>query len=116
MTVYRLECGHLRVAGTRRQSLFYCQTCRRRVRSVEEVASQGAFSIWLGRLSKAELRRLTSTLRALEGVSIEGQGKGGIALVLEAPTVEALRKLSEEIQQWEEVIDLQLNYLNWEEL
>jgi|Deesub1362B_J571_1020462.scaffolds.fasta_scaffold00117_18 nitrate reductase NapAB chaperone NapD len=55
-------------------------------------------------------------LRALEGVSIEGQGKGGIALVLEAPTVEALRKLSEEIQQWEEVIDLQLNYLNWEEL
>lgn len=58
---------------------------------------------------------LSERLNALAGASVQGIGSKGIALVLEAESVELLEKVSKEISAWEEVLEFQLAYLNWEE-
>jgi nitrate reductase NapAB chaperone NapD len=59
-------------------------------------------------------KELSEKLDALEGVSVEGIGDKGIALLLEAESVGELKKISETIGDWDEVVDFQLAYLNWE--
>lgn len=61
----------------------------------------------------------TLVLKKLEGigeVELKGVGDGGIAVVMEAAEVGRLKDLSKEIEGWEEVIEFNLTYLNWEEM
>ncbi len=58
---------------------------------------------------------LSERLAALEGVTVKGIGDKGIALVLEADSVDSLHEVSEAISRWDEVVDFQLAYLNWED-
>jgi|Deesub1362A_J573_1020465.scaffolds.fasta_scaffold00373_9 nitrate reductase NapAB chaperone NapD len=58
---------------------------------------------------------LKGRLNSLKGVEVHGIGENGIAIVMEAEDMDRLRQLSEEIEQWKEVIDLRLSYINWEE-
>jgi nitrate reductase NapAB chaperone NapD len=58
--------------------------------------------------------RIIEKLNGLASVTVEGAGDKGIAIVLEAETAEKLREISEQINQWEEVIGFELVYLNWE--
>ena len=60
-------------------------------------------------------KELSEKLDALDGVSVEGIGDKGIALLLEAESVGELKKISETIGDWDEVVDFQLAYLNWED-
>ncbi|RMG04463.1 MAG: hypothetical protein D6726_03290 [Nitrospirae bacterium] len=64
---------------------------------------------------KKELEETVSQrLKDIPSVTVEGIGEKGIAIVLEADTAERLKEMSEEINQWEEVIEFELVYLNWE--
>ena len=58
---------------------------------------------------------LLEKLTSLKEASVQGVGTKGIALVLEAPAVKRLEEVSEEIKGWDEVVEVQLAYLNWEE-
>ena len=58
---------------------------------------------------------LSERLDALEGASVQGIGDKGIALILEAESVGSIEKMSEAIAGWEDVLDFQLAYLNWED-
>ncbi len=53
-------------------------------------------------------------LASIREVTVKDTGPKGVAIVIEAPSVEKLKELSEEINQWEEVIGFELVYLNWE--
>jgi len=55
-------------------------------------------------------------LKAYEEVEVKDSGEKGIAIVLEAKEPGRLKDISEEIQNWEEVVEFTLAYLNWEEL
>lgn len=57
---------------------------------------------------------VTDRLKVIEGVRVEDIGPKGIAVVIEAPSTSRLKEISEEINQWEEVIGFELVYLNWE--
>ena len=60
--------------------------------------------------------RLKEKLNSISGVEIQDIGKKGIAVVLEAEDTDRIKEISKEINGWEEVIDFQLGYLNWEEV
>lgn len=60
--------------------------------------------------------RLKAKLSLLNEVEVQDVGEKGIAVVLEAENSKRLKEISEEINGWEEVIDFQLAYLNWEEV
>ena len=71
-------------------------------------------------VNKESEKDLSERLAALEDaggvdVTVEGVGEKGIALVLEADSVDSLHEMSEKIKQWDEVLDFQLAYLNWED-
>ena len=57
--------------------------------------------------------RMSSTF---EEVEVKDAGEKGIAVVIEADDVGRLKKISEEITGWEEVLEFELAYLNWEEV
>lgn len=59
--------------------------------------------------------KITELLNDLAGAEVQEIGPKGIAVVLEAESTEKLKKLSEVIQEWKEVVDFQLAYLNWED-
>jgi len=59
---------------------------------------------------------LIAKLNAREGVEVSGRGEKGIAVVLEAEDLRALQRVSEEINDWKEVLEFQLVYYNWEEV
>ena len=59
---------------------------------------------------------LKEKLNSMSGVEIQDIGKKGIAVVLEAEDTDRIKEISKEINGWEEVIDFQLGYLNWEEV
>lgn len=61
-------------------------------------------------------KKLTRRLATLDQVSIEGVGDKGIAMTLESDTMDSLRELSDLIGEWEEVLEVQLAYVNWEDL
>ncbi len=65
--------------------------------------------------SKELEEALSERLDALEGASVQGVGEKGIALILEAESVGSIEKMSEAIAGWEDVLDFQLAYLNWED-
>jgi len=60
-------------------------------------------------------QEIIARLTATPGVDSCESGPRGIAVVLEATDTQKLEKLSGRIKAMEEVIDLQLAYLNWED-
>jgi nitrate reductase NapAB chaperone NapD len=59
---------------------------------------------------------LQSKLTAVSGVEVEGIGPKGIAIVLEAVSVSELKKISCDIEKWDDVLEFELAYLNWEDV
>lgn len=57
---------------------------------------------------------LLSRLATVNEVNIEAVGPRGVAVVLEAG-IHKLKELSATIRQWDEVLEFELAYLNWEE-
>lgn len=66
--------------------------------------------------ARGKEKGLVEKLDALPGVEVQGVGPNGIAAVLEADSSEELQRLSETIEEWEEVVDFQLAYFNWDDL
>lgn len=67
-------------------------------------------------LRKEHEKDLIRRLEAYEEVEVKDAGEKGIAVVLEAGEVRRLRDISEEIGGWEEVIEFNLAFLNWEDV
>ena len=65
-------------------------------------------------VSRDSEQRVAEQLRELPAVEIQEIGPKGIAVVLEEKDVDSLRELSEQIKAWQEVMDFQLAYVNWE--
>jgi nitrate reductase NapAB chaperone NapD len=65
-------------------------------------------------VSPEQERGLLDRLKCVPGLEVQAVGPKGIALTLEHPATAGLKKLSEEISSWEEVLELELAYLNWE--
>ncbi len=66
-------------------------------------------------VDKKYVATVKARLQALPGVAVQDMGPKGIAVVLEGADPAALKKTSEEVLDWREVIDFQLAYLNWED-
>jgi hypothetical protein len=47
---------------------------------------------------------------------VKDTGKNGIAIVLESDDVGRLKEISETINEWEEILELNLACLNWEQV
>jgi nitrate reductase NapAB chaperone NapD len=58
---------------------------------------------------------LQSRLAAVSGVNVEDTGPKGIAIVLEADSTSQLKKISHDIGRWDDVLEIELAYLNWED-
>ena len=61
-------------------------------------------------------QKLIGQLKQLPSVEVQEVGPKGIAVVIEEKDAASLRKLSEEIKAWQEVVDVQVAYINWEEI
>jgi len=59
---------------------------------------------------------LQARLAEVSGVQVEEIGPKGIAIVLEADSTGELKKLSSDIEQWDDVLEFELAYLNWEDV
>ena len=59
---------------------------------------------------------LQSRLANVSGVEVEDIGPKGIAIVLEAGSTSELKKISSDIEQWDDVLEFELAYLNWEDV
>ncbi len=64
--------------------------------------------------SKDTEEGLKKKLMNLSEVTVQDTGPKGVAIVIEAPSVDRLKDLSEEISKWEEVVAFELVYLNWQ--
>lgn len=58
---------------------------------------------------------LTARLASVSGVSVEESGPKGIAIVMEAADSGELKRISRTIELWEEVLEFELAYFNWED-
>ena len=58
---------------------------------------------------------LQTKLAAVSGVNVEDTGPKGIAIVLEAYSTSQLKKISSDIGRWDDVLEVELAYLNWED-
>ncbi|GBE01858.1 hypothetical protein BMS3Bbin06_02293 [bacterium BMS3Bbin06] len=58
---------------------------------------------------------LVKRLKGISSVEVKDVGPKGVAIVLEADSTQLLKEISEEINQWGEVIEFDLVYLNWED-
>jgi nitrate reductase NapAB chaperone NapD len=58
---------------------------------------------------------LQTRLAAVSGVDVEDIGPKGIAIVLEADSTGELKKISSDIEGWDDVLEFELAYLNWED-
>ena len=59
---------------------------------------------------------LQSKLAAVSGVKVEDIGPKGIAIVLEADSTSQLKEISSDIERWDDVLEFELAYLNWEDM
>ena len=59
---------------------------------------------------------LQARLAKVPGVDVEDNGPKGIAIVLEADSTWELKKISNDIEKWDEVLEMELAYLNWEDV
>ena len=66
-------------------------------------------------VSLKEGKLLVDKLSTLPGVEVQQQGPKGIAVVLEAESSGELKKISQDIEKWDDVLEFELAYLNWED-
>jgi nitrate reductase NapAB chaperone NapD len=74
----------------------------------------------VGAVVVAVSKELDETLKermdsSFEELEVKDIGEKGIAVVIEAGDVGRLKEISEEITGWDEVLEFELAYLNWEE-
>jgi len=55
-------------------------------------------------------------LSGFNQIEIKGQGLKGIAVIIEGNTIEEIREVSEKIEKFEDVLEVQLIYLNFEDV
>lgn len=67
-------------------------------------------------VDRESLEVLKARFARMKTIEIQKIGPRGIAVVLEDTDTNELRKLSKTIEAWDEVVDFQLAYVNWEEL
>ncbi len=58
---------------------------------------------------------VSERLDSLMGVEVISAGEKGIAVTMESDSTHKLKKMSKEINKWDEVLDFQIAYLNCEE-
>jgi len=76
------------------------------------MAIAGAVVVPSGKESE---QKLVERLKQLPTVEVQEIGPKGIAVVLDEKDTDSLRALSEKIKSWQEVVDLQVAYINWED-
>jgi nitrate reductase NapAB chaperone NapD len=77
------------------------------------MAIVGAVVVAVKKELEAGLRdRMSSTF---EELAVKDIGEKGIAVVIEADNIRRLKNISDEISGWDEVLEFELAYLNWEE-
>lgn len=64
---------------------------------------------------REEGKMLTLKLATVPGVEVKKEGPKGIAVVLEAESTGELKKISQNIEKWDDVLEFELAYLNWED-
>lgn len=62
-----------------------------------------------------EESELKLKLATVPGVEVKEEGPKGIAIVLEAKSTAELKKISHTIEKWDDVLEFELAYLNWED-
>lgn len=67
-------------------------------------------------VTKDDEKSVLAKLEEMSEVEVHGVGDEGIAIVMEAESKDKLVELSEEINDWEDVVDFQLAYYNTEEV
>ena len=72
----------------------------------------GALVIPVSRQDEAAVK---IKLAAVPGVEVKETGPRGIAIVLDAESTGDLKKISSSIEKWDEVLEFELAYLNWED-
>ena len=72
----------------------------------------GALVVPVDRKNEDDLRQ---RLSSVPGIEVQETGPKGIAIVLEAATTGKLKKISSDIGQWDDVLEFELAYLNWED-
>jgi len=77
------------------------------------MAIAGALIVPVNRQAELSLVRRLGNVAEVE-IEIEAVGPKGVAVVMEAGLLE-LKAVSSEIKAWDEVLDFELAYLNWEE-
>lgn len=58
---------------------------------------------------------LKEKLAAIANIEIQETGPKGIAIVLEADSTSTLKDISTDIEQWDDVLEFELAYFNWED-
>ncbi|MCK5404100.1 MAG: chaperone NapD [Desulfobulbaceae bacterium] len=58
---------------------------------------------------------LQSKLAAVSGIEVQDIGPKGIAIILEAANSGELKQISHDIEKWEDVLEFELAYFNWED-
>lgn len=66
-------------------------------------------------VDRKEEKKLEARLAGIPGVEVQDTGPKGIAIVLEGKSTGELKKTSREIEKWEDVLEFELVYLNWED-
>lgn len=66
-------------------------------------------------VNRKEEEVLRLKLATVPGVEVKETGPKGIAIVLEAATTGELKQKSTTIEKWDDVLEFELAYLNWED-
>ncbi|GAB4345610.1 MAG: hypothetical protein Kow0089_22770 [Desulfobulbaceae bacterium] len=66
-------------------------------------------------VKREEEETLGLKLGTVPGVEVQETGPKGIAIVLEASSTGELKKISQAIEQWDDVLEFELAYFNWED-
>ena len=66
-------------------------------------------------VSRNDEPALRDKLATVSGIEVKDTGPKGIAIVLEAKSSGELKKISTTIENWKDVLEFELAYLNWED-
>ena len=66
-------------------------------------------------VSRTDEQVLRLKLATVPGVEVKDTGPKGIAIILEAESTGELKKVSSTIEGWDDVLEFELAYLNWED-
>ena len=66
-------------------------------------------------VKKEDEGELMLKLSTVPGLEIKEKGPKGFAVVLEADSTSKLKDISLQIEKWDDVLEFELAYLNWED-